>query len=103
MFTLNDKEYEIKLTLQRVANIEKAIGGEAFNHALLANDGVMSLTVIMAVFAYGVIEVGANATVAPQLGRQICEQYLNENGYVSAVNLIHEAAIRDVGFLFRAV
>lgn len=101
MFTINDKNYELKFTLKRASNIEKALGGESIAHAMLSNEGMMSITAIMVFFAYGLIEVGSDAVVAPTVGQQLCEQYMNENGYSAAIKQIQEAVKRDLGFLFR--
>ena len=103
MFKINDKDYELRFNLKRVSNIEKALGGESVTHAMLNNDGMMSVTAIMVFFAYGLIEVGTDAVVVPSVGQQLCEQYMSENGYASAVRVIQEAVKRDLGFLFRLV
>ena len=101
MFTVNEKNYELKFNLKRVSNIEKALGGESVAHAMLSNDGMMSVTAILVFFAYGVIEVGSDAVVMPKVGQEIAEAYLSEYGYASAVKEIQEAVKRDLGFLFR--
>lgn len=101
MFTIGDKQYELKFNVARVKNIEKALGGESITHALLTNDGLMSITAVLTMFAYGLIEVGSDAVVMPKVGQELCEQYMAETSYSAAVRAIQEAVKRDLGFLFR--
>lgn len=101
MFTIGEKNYELKFNLARVKNIEKALGGESVTHAMLNNDGMMSVTAVLTMFAYGLIEVGTDAVVLPNIGQALGEQYMAEAGYAAAVRAIQEAVKRDLGFLFR--
>lgn len=99
--TINGKEYEIKMNLGRARLVEKALDGESVTHALLGNEGMMSLTALTTFWKYGLKEVGADAFVAPAEAITLCETYMEEHGYTAAVNEVQRAVGRDMGFLFR--
>ena len=101
MFELNEKQYELKFNTGRVKLIEKALGGESVTHAMLDNDGMMSLTAVTTMFQYGLKEVGADVFVAPKTAGEICEEFMRRDGYVSAVREIQLQMKADMGFLFR--
>ena len=101
MFDIGEKQYELKFNTGRAKLIEKALGGDSITHAMLGNDGMMSITAVETFFSYGLKEAGADVFVAPKFAEELCEQYMNENGYLDTVQLIQRQVKEDLGFLFR--
>ena len=102
MFTFKNKEYELKFNLKRIKLIEQAADNKSAM-AQLATDasGMMSLTSIERFFAYGLKEAGADTFINPQKAIEICDEYIEEEGYVAAIKLIQEQVQTDCPFLFR--
>lgn len=101
MFTIEGKEYELKFNIGRARLIEKELGGESLAHAMLGNDGMMTLNSVIACFRYGLKEVGADAFCAPKDAGELCEKYMSEVGYVTAIQEIQKEAKESLGFLFQ--
>lgn len=101
MFEVAGKEYELKYSTPRVKLIEKQLDGESATHAMIGNDGMMSLTALEVFYKFGLKEAGSDAYVAPAKAVEICNQYMEEHGYTAAVTRIQEAMVRDMGFLFQ--
>lgn len=101
MFTINEKEYELKFNISRCKLIEKSIGKSVVAALALGNDYQMSLADIDAMFRFGLKEAGADVFVMPKQASEICEQYMEENGYTKTVALLIKQMVSDMGFLFR--
>jgi hypothetical protein len=74
MFEVSGKEYELKYSTSRVKLIEKQLDGESATHAMLGNDGMMSLTAVEAFYKFGLKEAGADAFVVPAKAVEVCNQ-----------------------------
>ena len=98
MLEINGKQYELKFNTGRIKLVEKALGGESVTHAMLTNDGMMSLTSIEAMFSYGLKEAGSDTFCKPKEAAELCEAYMQEKGYVAALQVQMK---EDMGFLFR--
>ena len=101
MLEINGKQYELKFNTGRIKLVEKALGGESVTHAMLTNDGMMSLTSIEAMFSYGLKEAGSDTFCKPKEAAELCEAYMQEKGYVAAVQALQSQMKEDMGFLFR--
>ena len=61
----------------------------------------MSIEAMERFFSYGLKEVDKDVFVSASVGAEICDEMLEEEGYVAVVKIIQEAVQRDCPFLFR--
>ena len=52
-------------------------------------------------FFYGLKEDGADAFTAPNKAKEICDELIEEKGYVAVVRMIQKQLQADCPFLFR--
>lgn len=102
MFEHNGKNYVLKFSIGRLKMIENAAGGKSSMSMMLAdNSGLMSITATEAFFSYGLKEDGADAFTAPNKAKEICDELIEEKGYVAVVRMIQKQLQADCPFLFR--
>lgn len=99
MFEHNGKNYVLKFNIGRLKMIENAAGGKSSMSMMLAdNSGLMSVTAIEAFFSYGLKEDGADAFTAPNKAKEICDELIEEKGYVAVVRMIQKQYRRTALF-----
>ena len=101
MFKIGEKDYELKFNIARCKLIEAATGKSVVAALALGNDYQMSLSDIDAMFRFGLKEAGADVFIMPKFASELCEQYMEENGYTKTVALLIREMVSQMGFLFR--
>lgn len=101
MFTIEDKEYDIEFTQNRIEAIENNLNRSALD-IIHRSNGLMTLKELKTFTGYGLKQTGATAFVNPAQGMKIAEKLLEVNGYTKLLEAVINAVERDCGFFFRA-
>ena len=102
MFTLNNKDYRLHYTIDRLKMIEARTGKSVVGEFVQSN-GALPFASIEAHFSYALICDSDNpdAYVSPKTGIEIADKYMEQYGYMAACDLIATQLQSDLGFLFR--
>lgn len=102
MFTINEKEYKLHYTIDRLKMIEARLGKSVVSEFISSN-GALPIASIEAHFSYALICDSDNPDVfiAPKTGAAIASAYMQEYGYAAACDEIATQMQADLGFLFR--
>ena len=100
-FTIEDKEYNIEFTQNRIEAIENNLNRSTLD-IMYRSNGLMTLKELKTFAGYGLKRTGATAFVNPAQGLKIAEKLLEVNGYTKLLEEVTNAVERDCGFFFRA-
>lgn len=100
MFELNGVKYELKMNLERLKLIEKAIGRPILT-VYTEHNGAFSIEEMEAVFMVCLKQVGSDFYCNNKQAREIFSKVIEqENGWRDVNNMIAETLTRDTPFLF---
>lgn len=100
MLTHDDKNYEIKLNLRVIKQIEGVLE-KGIMAVLRESNGMLSINDLTTIAGYGLYNEDGNR-ISPAQGIDIAEQFLIEKGYAELITLVVEALERDCPFFFQA-
>lgn len=100
MFELNEKEYELKFSIERLKLVENFLKLPTVADIVQTN-GALSLSAIEVYFGYCLKEVGSDSFVSRKDGAKIAEDLMKEKGYLAVNNMIIEKMAEDMPFLFQ--
>lgn len=101
MFTINEKEYELKFNLKRIDLIERVIGKPLFG-VFIQSKGALTIGEIEAIFSYALKEVGSDTFVSAKEGTKYAEVLLETDGLPVVTAAIIEKLQKDCPFFFQA-
>ena len=99
MFTYDDKNYELKLNLKTVKQIE-AVLGKGIMAALQETRGMLAINDLVVIAGYGMYNDEGNR-IAPAQGMDIAEGFMTERGYAELVAMVVSVIERDCPFFFQ--
>lgn len=107
MFSYEGKDYDLHFNLERLKLVE-AKTGESAVASVVRNNGVFGIAEMETYFGFGLIEVDkggklADAYVPFKQGVEVCDNMLTEQSYQAVNEILSEALVRDLPFLFRSV
>lgn len=99
MITWNDKNYELKITIQRYKMIENVLKKPIIE---IAQKGYMTLNEVIICCGYALVPEATYAHVQPKEGMEIMEKVIEsqEGAYLQLTNEFADAIQRDCPFLF---
>lgn len=101
MFTIGNKEYELKFSLKRIDLIERVIGKPLFG-VFLQSKGALTIGEIEAIFSYALKEVGSDTFLTPKEGASMAETLLEAEGLPQIITAVIETLQKDCPFFFQA-
>ena len=98
-FTVGDKAYVIKYTIERVQLYEDAYG--SIGRLLYTGDVFIKLSQLYDLMACATKEVGGDY-VNPAIAHDMAKRVVEENGYYDTLIAVWQQLQKDCGFLFMA-
>lgn len=96
----NGENYEIKLNIKTIKQIEQALG-KGIISIIQASNGMLSIAELTTIAGYGMHNSAGNR-ISPVQGVEIAEAYLMEHGYAELITIVIKAIERDCPFFFQA-
>lgn len=100
MFTYKDKQYELKINLERQKYIEAAMNGKSLVAEWANSQGMFSILTCETVFKFCLKEVGANTFIDQNTAVMICDGLIETEGYPFVALMIYNCMESDMPFLF---
>lgn len=105
MFSYNGADYDLHFNLERLKLIE-AKTGESAVASVVKNGGNFGIAELETYYGFGLIEVDeggklADAYATFKKGVEVCDGILETESYQRVNELLAEALVRDLPFLFR--
>lgn len=101
MLKIEDKNYTVKFTIDRIKRIERALG-QSFVAMVRASDGFPSIENLCVTVAYGLQDEDGNFIPFDE-GNYLVEKAIVELGYNPILAEMEKALERDCPFFFQAV
>lgn len=101
MFEVGGVFYTLKFNLQKIKMVEKALGGVSFVAELNRSGGVLSFTMLDALFAVGLHDVVADKPVRGKKALEIQEALLRDVGLTDLLEIVSAKLQEDLAFLFQ--
>ena len=98
--TIDDKNYELKMSIGRVQQVERK-ADKPIALILLGNNGMISFADMALIYGWCLLPEGADAYVSPKEGAALFEKDLEQRGYAAVNKNILEAAKESLPFLFK--
>lgn len=101
MFEFKDKNYEISLNIGRIKLIEAALNGRSLYGLIATTAGLLTVSDLETIFQFGLKEAGKTEYLPQDDAKKICEEYIQEKGYMPAARLVQSEMQSSVPFLYR--
>lgn len=99
MLNINGKNYEIKLTIKTIKQIETVLN-KGLMAILKETGGMFSITELTTITGYGLYNEEGNR-ISPVQGMELAEEFLLEKGYAELIGEVVKVLERDCPFFFQ--
>lgn len=100
LFEVDGNLYTLKLNYKKVKAIE-AMTGNSFIAEISKSQGMLSLTLLEAVFGVSLHDTNTETAVKGKKAMDVLEQLLNDVGYIDVIQVTSAKIEEDLGFLFQ--
>ena len=100
LFEVGGNVYTLKLNYKKVKAIESLTGG-SFVAEIAKSQGMLSFTMLEAVFAVGLHDTNTETAVKGKKAMDILESLLEDVGYTDVIQVTTAKIEEDLGFLFQ--